>query len=109
MTFTAEAVQSCIDSILESLGTPETPLHEEALKAFQQGDADKIRLLAATHLEDHYCRSLGYLVSAPKLLPTTAVILAEAARAAADFAKERTLHQLGQAISEAMELDKPTV
>ncbi|MBE9138513.1 hypothetical protein IQ254_15160 [Nodosilinea sp. LEGE 07088] len=44
--------------------------------------------------------SLGYLISAKSKpeLPTVAVVLAEAARAAADYARERTIDQLNQKI-----------
>ncbi len=53
-----------------------------------------------TNLDNHYLRSLGYLISAKSKpdLPTVAVVLAEAARAAADYARERTIHQLNQQI-----------
>lgn len=99
---TAESVQQAIDAILKVLGDPTSGLHAEALKAFKEGDEKKIRYLAAVNLADNYCKSLGYLISAPKLLPTTPVILAEAARSAADFTKERTLAELGQAIEGAL-------
>ena len=52
---------------------------------------------------DSYCRSLAYLGSALKLTPNTDTILAEAARAAADFAKERELARLSQAIHDALD------
>ena len=52
---------------------------------------------------DSYCRSLAYLGSALKLTPNTDTILAEVARAAADFAKERELARLSQAIHDALD------
>lgn len=99
----AEAVQKAVDAILAMLGTPTEPLHIEALQAFQQGNHQRVKRLASTHLGDHFCRSLGYLGSALKLTPNTDTILAEAARAAADFAKERTLVALSRAIGDALE------
>jgi hypothetical protein len=50
----------------------------------------------------HYCKTLGYLGGALKLTPNTDTILAESARAAADFAKERTLARLGAEIEKAL-------
>jgi hypothetical protein len=100
---TEEKVLQAVNAILEGLGTPSTELHQEALEAFQNGDADALRLLAATNLGDHYLRSLGYLVSAKtKVMPTTPVVLAEAARAAADYSRERTMETLGAAIKNAI-------
>ena len=99
------AVYQALSAILNTLGTPDTALHKEALEAYQSGDADKLRLLAATNLGDHFCRSLGYAISAQTKpgLPTVAVVLAEAARAAADFAREREMQKLSKAIADALE------
>jgi hypothetical protein len=99
------AVNQALAAILGTLGAPEITLHKEALEAYQSGDADKLRLLAATNLGDHFCRSLGYAVSAQTKpgLPTVAVVLAEAARAAADFAREREMQKLSKAIADALE------
>ena len=105
------AVHTALDAILETLGIPETPLHKEALDAFNNDDANKLRLLAATHLGDHFCRSLGYAVSAKTKpeIPTVAVVLAESARAAADFAREREMNKLSKAIANALSPDLATV
>lgn len=98
------AVYDALSAILSTLGEPKTELHQDALEAYQSGNADKLRLLAATNLGDHFCRSLGYAVSAKTKpgLPTVAVVLAEAARAAADFAREREMQKLSQAIADAL-------
>lgn len=95
-----EQVLKAVDTILAVLGEPTTDTRSKALDAFQRGDAGLLRLLAATNLDDHYLRSLGYLISAKSKpdLPTVAVVLAEAARAAADYARERTIDQLNQKI-----------
>ncbi|MBD2329668.1 hypothetical protein [Alkalinema sp. FACHB-956] len=102
MSFTTEKVQAAVDSILETLQEGTSSLHSEALAAFKSGNHDRVKRLASTNLADSYCRSLGYLGSALKLTPNTDTILAEAARAAADFAKERELHRLSQAIHTAL-------
>lgn len=99
---TAAAVQTVITAILAELGEPTTEARASALEAFHRGDDSAIRVLAASNLADSYCRSLGYLISAPKLLPTTAVILAEAARAAADHRRDVTMGELSQAIAAAL-------
>jgi hypothetical protein len=101
---TASPIQTALDGILETLGEADNPVHQEAFAAYESGDSSKVRKLAASNLEDHYCRSLGYLISA-KLkpeLPTIAVVLAEAARAAADFARERELIKLNKVLAEAL-------
>ena len=99
---TAEAVNQAVQAILSVLGEPETDLHQRALAAFEQGDSATVKRLSSTHLSDHYCKALGYLVSAPKLTPNTDTILSEAARSAADFAREQILSQLSHAIAEAL-------
>lgn len=85
MTPTKKQVQKVVDTILGVLGEPSTDNQKNAIAAFKEGDYDKVRRLAATNLDDYYCKSLGYLGSAFKLLPTTDTILAESARAAADY------------------------
>ena len=101
--FTADKVQTAVNSILETLKDGTSGLHSDALSAFQQSDHARVKRLASTNLSDSYCRSLAYLGSALKLTPNTDTILAEAARAAADFAKERELHRLSQAIHAALD------
>lgn len=99
---TKERVQQAINAILDTLGDPETDLHQEALAAFHSGNYGAVKRLASTNLFDSYCKSLGYLGSALKLTPNTDTILAESARAAADFVRDRTLKNLGKAINEAL-------
>ena len=99
-----EAILNAVHGILTELGEPKTALHDEALKAFETGNADQIRTLAASNLDDNYCRSMGYLISA-KLkpdLPTVAVVLAEAARAAADYRRDITMRTLSSVIAESL-------
>ncbi len=100
---TKERVQQAVNAILETLGKPETDLHQKALKAFHSGDYGVVKRLSSTNLSDCYCKSLGYLGSALKLTPNTDTILAESARAAADFVRDRTLNSLGKAISNALD------
>jgi hypothetical protein len=99
---TLERVNQAVSAILEVLGKPESELHSKALKAFQNGDHQSVKRLASTNLSDHYCKALGYLGGALKLTPNTDTILAESARAAADFAKEKTLVRLGAEIEKAL-------
>jgi F0F1-type ATP synthase epsilon subunit len=99
---TLERVNQAVTAILDVLGTPSTDLHTKALTAFQSGDHQAVKRLASTNLSDYYVKSLGYLGGALKLTPNTDTILAESARAAADFAKEKALNQLGDAIAQAL-------
>ncbi len=99
---TPEKVNQAVDAILNVLGTPENDLHAEALSAFRRGDHQIVKRLAATNLSDHFCKALGYLGGALKLTPNTDTILAESARSAAEFVKEKTLHQLGAEIANAL-------
>lgn len=99
---TSEKVNQAITAILETLGKPEVELHNKALTAFENGDHQTVKRLASTNLSDCYCKALGYLGGALKLTPNTDTILAESARAAADFSRERTLNQLGAEIAKAL-------
>ena len=99
---TLEKVNQAVGAILETLGTPESELHNKALAAFQSGDHQTVKRLASTNLADYYCKALGYLGGALKLTPNTDTILAESARSAADFAKEKTLARLGAEIEKAL-------
>lgn len=98
---TLEQVNEAIAAILNVLGEPQTELHKQARTAFESEDYLTVKRLSATNLSDFYCKSLGYLGGALKLTPNTDTILAESARAAADFAKERTLAHLGASIQKA--------
>lgn len=99
---TLDKVNQAVGAILKTLGAPESELHSKALAAFQSGDHQTVKRLAATNLSDYYCKSLGYLGGALKLTPNTDTILAESARAAADFAREKTLVWLGSEIEKAL-------
>lgn len=99
---TLEGVNQAVNAILETLGSPENDLHSKALAAFQSGDYQTVKRLAATNLSDYYCKALGYLGGALKLTPNTDTILAESARAAADFTREKTLIRLGTEIAKAL-------
>jgi hypothetical protein len=98
---TQEQVEEVVKEIVEALtlyGLDE--IHIDSLKAFTDKNFAKVKVVAATHLDDSFLRSLTYLSSAltTKQASSTPTILAEAARAAADFAKERTLRNLGSKI-----------
>ncbi len=99
---TQDKVQQAINAILDTLGTPENELHSQAYNAFQVGDYQTVKRLASTNLSDNYCKALGYLGGALKLTPNTDTILAESARSAAEFTKEKTLRHLGSAIAQAL-------
>lgn len=95
-------VGQAVDAILEVLGNPLSPLHTEAMEAFKSGNHARVKRLASTNLSDYYCKALGYLSGALKLTPNTDTILAESARAASDYVREKTLQQLGIEISKAL-------
>jgi hypothetical protein len=97
-----ERVNKAVEAILTTLGEPESVLHNEALSAFHQGDYQIVKRLAATNLADHYCKALGYLGGALKLTPNTDTILAESARSAAEFVREKTLAKLSTEIAKAL-------
>ena len=92
-------VLATIQTILAELGEPQTPAQEKALTLFQSGEIEELRLVAASSLSDNYCKALGYLGGATKPNPAVAVVLAEAARAAAEVRKDRTLDKLSAAIA----------
>ncbi|MCC5670460.1 hypothetical protein LC653_43460 [Nostoc sp. CHAB 5784] len=99
---TTTQVLEAVNAIIDVLGTPETNAQIDALSAFHKNDHQTVKRLASTNLSDNYVKSLGYLGGALKLTPNTDTILAESARAAAEFAKERTLKKLGAAIAAAL-------
>lgn len=99
---TLEKVEQAIEIILETLGKPENELHREALSAFERGEYQIVKRLSTINLSDCYCKALGYLGGALKLTPNTDTILAESARAAAEFTREKTLARLGAEIANAL-------
>jgi hypothetical protein len=74
------------------------------------GEAETLRLLSATNLDDSFCRACGYMASIPKLPPTVAILIAESARALAeplfqriaDAQKERATYRLNTVIAELL-------
>jgi len=66
-----------LEKLLTELGEPWLPIHHQALKAVKENDADTLRILSATNLDDSFCRACGYMASIPKLPPTIAILIAE--------------------------------
>ncbi|MFM7424282.1 MAG: hypothetical protein ACKO7W_04695 [Elainella sp.] len=99
---TETQVASVVEAILDVLGTPTTKAEKEVLAAFEARNFDAVRRIAAANLSNNFCKALGYLGSAYKLLPNTDTILAESARAAAAHAEDRALHLLSEKISAAL-------
>lgn len=50
----SEQVLNAVNTVLAVLGEPTTDNRPKAFDAFQPGDADLLRFLAATNLDDHY-------------------------------------------------------
>lgn len=94
--------QTIINKLLEELGEPWLPIHEQALAAVETNDAETLRFLAATNLDDSFCRACGYMASIPKMPPTVAVLIAESARAIADAQKERAIYRLNSITTELL-------
>ena len=94
--------QLIISKLLTELGEPWLPVHKQALEAVEAGDAETLRLLSATNLDDSFCRACGYMASIPKLPPTVAILIAESARAIADSQKERAIHKLNAVTAELL-------
>lgn len=93
---TTEKVTQAVQLILDTLGTPQTSPQQQALEAFQSGDHALVKRISLGNLNDSFCKCLGYLGSAYKLLPTTDTILSEAARAALDHKHQVESSRLGQ-------------
>ncbi|MEL6854624.1 MAG: hypothetical protein AAFO83_05890 [Cyanobacteria bacterium J06607_13] len=94
--------QTVISKLLVELGEPWLPVHEQALEAVEAGDAETLRLLSATNLDDSFCRACGYMASIPKLPPTVAILIAESARAIADAQRDRATHRLNSTTAELL-------
>lgn len=91
-----------INKLLAELGEPWLSVHHQALEAVKTGDAETLRLLSATNLDDSFCRACGYMASIPKLPPTVAILIAESARAIADAQRERAIHRLNSITAELL-------
>ena len=94
--------QTIINRLLAELGEPWLPVHEQALEAVKAADAETLRFLSATNLDDSFCRACGYMASIPKMPPTVAILIAESARAIADAQKERAIHKLNSITAELL-------
>lgn len=95
---TATQVNFVVQEIINVLGSPQNEAQRHALTAFHGGDYQAVKRIASTNLSDNFCKSLGYLGGALKLTPNTDTIIAESARAAAEYAKEKTLQHLSSEI-----------
>ena len=67
--------QLTISKLLAELGEPWLPVHNQALEAVKTGDAETLRLLSATNLDDSFCRACGYMASIPQLPPTVTILI----------------------------------
>jgi hypothetical protein len=102
--------QLIISKLLAELGEPWLPVHRQALEAVAADDAETLRVLSATNLDDSFCRACGYMASIPKLPPTVAILIAESARALAqpllrriaDAQRERAIHRLNTITTELL-------
>ena len=94
--------QMILEKLLTELGEPWLPIHHQALKAVQENDADTLRILSATNLDDSFCRACGYMAPIPKLPPTIAILIAESARAIADAQRERAIEKLNSITSDLL-------
>lgn len=94
--------QVIISKLLTELGEPWLPIHEQALEAVKEDDAQTLRFLSATNLDDSFCRACGYMASIPKLPPTVAILIAESARAIADAQRERAIYRLNVVTAEIL-------
>ena len=94
--------QTIINKLLAELGEPWLPVHQQALEAVKAGDAETLRILSATNLDDSFCRACGYMASIPKLPPTIAILIAESARTIADAQRERAIHKLNSITAELL-------
>lgn len=92
-TNTADA-DEILTRLLKEMPEPWMEYHRTAITAFKDGDYGKVRALAASNLDDPYCKALGYMCSIPKMPPTLAVLLAEAARAIAECQRESAVNRL---------------
>ncbi|MEL6351579.1 MAG: hypothetical protein AAFR58_07435 [Cyanobacteria bacterium J06627_28] len=94
--------QVIISKLLTELGEPWLPIHHQALVAVKDGEANTLRFLTATNLDDSFCRACSYMASIPKMPPTVAILIAESAGAIADAQKERAIHRLNIVTTELL-------
>jgi hypothetical protein len=78
------------------------PRDGQALEVVAADDAETMRILSATNLDDSFCRACGYMESIPKMPPPIAILIAESERALAkprhrriaDAQRERAIYKL---------------
>ena len=97
--------ETIINLLAAEMPDPWLPCHKSARAAFATADYAKVRALAASNLTDGYCKALGYMCSIPKMPPTIAVLLAEAARAIADARQQRALAKVNLINAELLGLN----
>lgn len=95
--------ETIINQLAAEMPAPWLPCHEAAKTAFASADYAKVRALAASNLTDSYCKALSYMCSIPKMPPTLAVLVAEAARSIGDAQKEATIAKLNTINAEILE------
>ena len=65
-------------------------------KHFNEQDWKQVRHIAAENLDDPLCKAYSYMCSIPKMPPTLAVLLSEAARAIADAHRDAAIVRLNK-------------
>ena len=68
----------------------------------KDNDAQTLRTLSATNLDDSFCRACGYMASIPKLPPTLAILIAESALAIADTQRKRAIDKFNSVTAELL-------
>lgn len=100
-TATANSTQQDLPSQIIAQLTAQMPEpwleHQKVCQAcFNEQDWKQVRHIAAENLDDPLCKAYSYMCSIPKMPPTLAVLLSEAARAIADAHRDAAIVQLNK-------------
>lgn len=85
-----------IDKLTAEMPAPWLEHQKSCQERFNAQDWKQVRHIAAENLDDPLCKAYSYMCSIPKMPPTLAVLMSEAARAIADAHREAAISRLNE-------------
>lgn len=92
-----------IGRLVDEMPTPWLAHQRSCQERFDAQDWKQVRHIAAGNLDDPLCKAYSYMCSIPKMPPTLAVLISEAARAIADAHREAAIFRLNKINDELLE------
>ena len=85
-----------ISRLVDEMPAPWLAHQKSCQERFDAEDWKQVRHIAAENLDDPLCKAYSYMCSIPKMPPTLAVLISEAARAIADAHREAAISRLNK-------------